>query len=115
MAVVSEQKLTDYLKRNVAGGDLTEGMARFVYETWHYLKRLGTVTMPDVGVGPDNSAMMVWNRGTYHLELELFPDLHGEWFYIDHATNELWEADYANDGMFDPRCATTLRAMGMLS
>jgi hypothetical protein len=39
--------------------------------------------VPDACPGPDGELIYVWDRGRYHLELELIPDGPDEFFYRD--------------------------------
>lgn len=48
---------------------------------------------PNVGVGPDGEVMFTWDSPEHHLELEIFSEGTGEFFYLNRKTDEAeeWE------------------------
>lgn len=49
---------------------------------------------PNVGVGPDGEVMLTWDSPEHHLELEIFPEGTGEFFYLNRKTDEAEEWEY---------------------
>jgi hypothetical protein len=50
--------------------------------------------VPDTGVGPDGEILYTWNKDEHHFELEIFSNGLGEFFYLNHQTNEMWEHEF---------------------
>lgn len=94
-------RITAYLGSEAERGDLSPAMATYAEQVTAHLGALAYNA--SVGVGPDDVVMFCWNKANHHLELELFPDRHGEWFYLNHDTNAMWEADYDATAPLDPR------------
>lgn len=99
--VSPSDRITTYLKSEAEIGGLSPAMAAYAEEVTAHLGALAYNA--SVGVGADDVVMFCWNKANHHLELELFPDRHGEWFYLDHDTNAMWEAAYDATAPLDPR------------
>lgn len=94
-------RINDYLGTEAEWGSLTTDMARYAADVVAEFAAL--MCFASVGVGPDNTVLFVWRFNAEHLELELFPERRGEWFYLNHDTNAMWEADYQVGAPVDPR------------
>lgn len=62
--------------------------------------------------GPDGVMFYSWDRGRYHLEVEILPDNTAEFFYRDRETEEFWGVDIT---IGDPIPAEIVEALGHFS
>lgn len=90
-AILRDRALTDYLY------GLALPVSRYALQAWRDLTaNYKNVPIPNVGIGPDDDMIMfTWDNDTHHLELEVWQDGHGEWFYLNLVTDAMGEADYA--------------------
>lgn len=62
--------------------------------------------------GPDGVMFYSWDRGRYHLEIEILPDDTAEFFYRDRETEEFWGVDIA---VGDPIPTKVVEILGLFS
>ena len=94
--VSRRQKLFLYLTTIMEEGDITKSTANIAWDAWRRLydfieKRL---PVPVAGPGPDGQLLYVRDKGIHHFEMEIFPDNHAEFFYLNRETDGTWELDY---------------------
>ena len=90
------QKLQYFLKSLVQRNEVNRQTASFAWKAWQDLSLLmsNNLTVPDTGAGPNGEILFSWNREDDHFELEIFPSGKGEFFYLNHRTNEFQENEY---------------------
>lgn len=89
-AILRDRALTDYLY------GLALPVSRYALQAWRDLTSCyKNVPIPNAGVGPDDDMIMfTWDNAVHHLELEVWQDGHGEWFYLNRTTDAMGEAEY---------------------
>jgi hypothetical protein len=92
------RELLDWLRdiaedTSLPNANKTVGQAR---KAWGLISAVmdHLIPVPSASAGPDGEILFVWNRGNYHLELEILPDGPAEFFYRNRATHEVWDAEY---------------------
>lgn len=90
------QKLQHFLKALVQRNEINRQTAFFAWKAWQDLSSLmsNNLTVPNTGAGPDGEILFSWNYEDDHFELEIFPSGRGEFFYLNHRTNEFQENEY---------------------
>lgn len=90
------QKLQHYLQSLVRSQMAESFTASIALKAWRDLTNITNkrLAVPDAGVGPDGEILYSWNKEGHHFELEVLPNGLGEFFYLNHQTNEMWEAEY---------------------
>lgn len=88
----------EYLKR-VSTGEralITPETASLAIKAWRmlWLTSGGQIPVPAACTGPDGEMFYSWDRGQYHLELEILPGQPAEFFYRDRITEQFWGEDY---------------------
>ncbi|AGA28301.1 hypothetical protein [Singulisphaera acidiphila] len=59
-----------------------------------------SLAIPDACPGSDGQLLYTWDQAEHHLELEMFPDRHVEFFYRNRRTGGLWEHEQdVTDGL----------------
>ncbi len=51
------------------------------------------LSSPRIGVGPGGMVGLSWDGNQHHMNIEVFPDGHIEFFSEDLASKELWEEE----------------------
>jgi hypothetical protein len=90
------QRLHHYLEEAIKTRDLDAKTASLAMRVWRTLSALSSneLPVPDAGVGPNGQLLYTWNKDEHHFELEIFPDRHGEFFYLNRRTDEMWDCEY---------------------
>ena len=70
--------------------------AKLALDAWLALDKALSykLIMPNVGVGTDGEVMYTWDSLDHHIELEIFPEGTGEFFYLNRKTDETEEWEY---------------------
>lgn len=109
------QKLQHYLESLVRTKAVVRMTASVASKIW--IKLLGALSnnlpVPDAGAGPDGEILFTWNRDDHHFELEIFPDQHGEFFYLNYRTDEMWECEYRLENAIPDKVKTTLKLFSL--
>ncbi len=88
----------EYLNRVSAGErpSITLETAAKAMKAWNaiWIASGGLMPIPAACTGPDGEMFYSWDRGRHHLELEIIPGQHAEFFYRDRETEQLWGEDY---------------------
>lgn len=87
------QKLSYYLGAISRAGEIDHHTAVLCWRAWLSLRNATSslLPVPDACPGPDGQLLFTWDRGDHHLELEVFPNGIGEFFYRNRQSDELWE------------------------
>ena len=87
----------NYLYREAVQGETSPDAAlrtlRFLYRLFD---QIPDCPPPDMGAA-ERQILCVWDKGEHHLELEVFADGDGEWFYMNRETHAVWEEDWKMD------------------
>jgi hypothetical protein len=109
------QKLQHYLESLVQTKEVARTTASITSRIW--IKLLGALSnnlsVPDAGAGPDGEILFTWNKDDHHFELEIFPDNHGEFFYLNYRTDEMWEHEYKIEDSVPDEVKTTLKLFSL--
>ena len=112
--VAKYKQLRDYLKCASTGERalITPKTAERAMKAWDKLWKASGYAMaaPAACTGPDGEMFYSWDRGRYHLELEIIPDEPAEFFYRDRETEQYWGEDYLID---DPLPAVVVATLGI--
>jgi len=95
VVVKRDKDLREYLYKVTS-----EARASIAYSIWEYLnKTIIKLEVPDIGVGPNDQLMYIWDNGPHHFELEMLSDGTNEIFYRNRVTGELWNSSYTENGV----------------
>jgi hypothetical protein len=94
MATDAHAEHMRYLDEVSAGDDplITFITATLAAQAWEQVRAVtgDTMPVPAACTGPDGQMFYGWDRGRYHLELEIVPGEPADYFYCDRQTNEFW-------------------------
>jgi hypothetical protein len=70
--------------------------AKLAFDAWCKLWDFSgrRLSVPDACPGSSAQLLYTWDKGEHHLELEIFPDGKGEFFYRNRISGELWDYEY---------------------
>ena len=86
--IVEDEKWTAFLN------GLSGNYADAARALWGKLVRsVPQIRIPQAGPTPDGSFQLVWDRGEHHVEVDVYPEGHLEWFYRNRRTGEVEGAD----------------------
>ena len=90
------QRLYHYLENAISSYNLSRITAKIAMDAWLALDKALSykLIMPNAGVGPDGEVMYTWDSPEHHLELEIFPEGAGEFFYLNRKTDDTEEWEY---------------------
>ena len=89
------QELEGYLTKIRDERLVSPAMAELAWTAWEQLSgNVGDLAVPDACPGPDGQLLFSWEREPHYLELELFLDGPGEFFYRNDHTGALWQCEW---------------------
>ena len=103
------QKLDNYIFDLRKCDEITEQVAIKVRDTWKAIFDETKAVVPNASVGGDGQMILSWNTIEHHLELEVFSDRPGEWFYLNRLNSENWEEDYQPGDTLSSRVISYLK------
>jgi hypothetical protein len=87
-----------YLDEVSAGDDplITSITAMLAAQAWEQVRAAlgGAMPVPAACTGPDGQMFYGWDRGRYHLELEIVPGEPAYFFFCDRETDRYWGEDF---------------------
>jgi hypothetical protein len=87
-----------YLDEVSAGDDplITPTTATLAAQAWEQVRAAtgDTMPVPAACTGPDGQMFYGWDRGRYHLELEIVPGEPAYFFFCDRETDRYWGEDF---------------------
>jgi hypothetical protein len=101
-----------YLDEVSTGDDplITSITATLAAQAWEQVRAAtgSAMPVPSACTGPDGQMFYAWDRGRYHLELEIVPGEPADYFYCDRQTNECWVEEYTIGDPIPDRVITVL-------
>lgn len=100
-----------WLCRVLSDSLITAETAAWAAFAWGQVRGITDFRMPTPAActGPDGEVFFGWDRGRYHLELEIVPDQAAEWFFRDRMADKYW-LEYQGRG--DPIPGRVFAVMG---
>jgi GNAT superfamily N-acetyltransferase len=110
---IKEIEHMEFLMRISSEGSpppISKETAALAAELWHLISQTSEwkIPVPAAAAGPDGKVFYAWNTKRHHLEAEIIPGQHIEFFYRDRETGECWGEDYEPGSALPPQIISTL-------